>query len=315
MAYQEGSGAVSQGKSWFSLIAHREGPIDHMPAGTSAKVKKSVLPFAYAPTTLLTVGDAGPGPPSFIGTTYTSIVLPGVSCLRVYSRSLGSATLTGSGRCPRAGGRCGSTPPAARTPTKPARGPRRRRSRSARRRPAAHSGSRGTHEISRAPEAPGRTPPPSETKFRSSVRSQTQFGQEGRVLGRVVGLAGFEPAASSSRTKRSTKLSHSPWKGRRTLVAGSRAVNGSFQIIAVPSRGPRFLGGPGWQAAWAGRPGRRPGRSRSPRPASGVWFGVEGASGGENRRLRGAVRPEMGAFFAPKMGVKHFVIAILRAAP
>jgi hypothetical protein len=23
----------------------------------------------YAPTTLLTVGDAGPGPPSFIGTT------------------------------------------------------------------------------------------------------------------------------------------------------------------------------------------------------------------------------------------------------
>ncbi len=30
----------------------------------------------------------------------------------------------------------------------------------------------------------------------------------------MVGLAGFEPAASSSRTKRSTKLSHSPlWSG------------------------------------------------------------------------------------------------------
>ncbi len=29
---------------------------------------------------------------------------------------------------------------------------------------------------------------------------------------KVVGLAGFEPAASSSRTKRSTKLSHSPYQ-------------------------------------------------------------------------------------------------------
>ena len=43
----------------------------------------------------------------------------------------------------------------------------------------------------------------------------------------LVGLAGFEPAASSSRTKRSTKLSHSPFlKG-----SGLKAVfpNGSIE--------------------------------------------------------------------------------------
>lgn len=37
----------------------------------------------------------------------------------------------------------------------------------------------------------------------------------------MVGLAGFEPAASSSRTKRSTKLSHSPsLKGRHSRSRG-----------------------------------------------------------------------------------------------
>ena len=36
----------------------------------------------------------------------------------------------------------------------------------------------------------------------------------------MVGLAGFEPAASSSRTKRSTKLSHSPLNLFRVIAGG-----------------------------------------------------------------------------------------------
>ena len=42
----------------------------------------------------------------------------------------------------------------------------------------------------------------------------------------MVGLAGFEPAASSSRTKRSTKLSHSPFfcgaESRQAISVGQR---------------------------------------------------------------------------------------------
>jgi hypothetical protein len=39
----------------------------------------------------------------------------------------------------------------------------------------------------------------------------------------LVGVTGFEPAASSSRTKRATKLRHTPWLPARTLVRGGEA--------------------------------------------------------------------------------------------
>ena len=75
-----------------------------------------------------------------------------------------------------------------------------------------------------------------------------------------IGLAGFEPAASSSRTKRSTKLSHSPWKGGATLGAGSGAVNGSFPNIFGVARlgeGAGFAGVPGLPAFAQGGQGGR----------------------------------------------------------
>jgi hypothetical protein len=39
----------------------------------------------------------------------------------------------------------------------------------------------------------------------------------------LVGVTGFEPAASSSRTKRATKLRHTPWHAALTFGAGSEA--------------------------------------------------------------------------------------------
>ncbi|GEM_PF-1310646 len=35
-----------------------------------------------------------------------------------------------------------------------------------------------------------------------------------------VGVTGFEPAASSSRTKRATKLRHTPWQSHTTHTGG-----------------------------------------------------------------------------------------------
>ena len=35
------------------------------------------------------------------------------------------------------------------------------------------------------------------------------------LLFRVVGVAGFEPTASSSRTKRAAKLRHTPWRAQQ----------------------------------------------------------------------------------------------------
>jgi hypothetical protein len=49
------------------------------------------------------------------------------------------------------------------------------------------------------------------------------------VNGVVVGLAGFEPAASSSRTKRSTKLSHSPFCEERKLGGTLCVVNAKIR--------------------------------------------------------------------------------------
>jgi len=45
----------------------------------------------------------------------------------------------------------------------------------------------------------------------------------GQSLDHRVGVTGFEPAASSSRTKRATKLRHTPWLSLRDL-AGTRAA-------------------------------------------------------------------------------------------
>jgi hypothetical protein len=55
----------------------------------------------------------------------------------------------------------------------------------------------------------------------------------------VVGLAGFEPAASSSRTKRSTKLSHSPFEGSQSSSA-PRWVN--IKLCSCLSRLRRLRG-------------------------------------------------------------------------
>lgn len=49
---------------------------------------------------------------------------------------------------------------------------------------------------------------------------------------KVVGLAGFEPAASSSRTKRSTKLSHSPFtEGAAQYGRADRGSSERFSLI------------------------------------------------------------------------------------
>ena len=38
----------------------------------------------------------------------------------------------------------------------------------------------------------------------------------------VVGVTGFEPAASSSRTKRATKLRHTPWQTARIVAQAAK---------------------------------------------------------------------------------------------
>ena len=57
--------------------------------------------------------------------------------------------------------------------------------------------------------------------------SQNIHGEHGDVV--MVGLAGFEPAASSSRTKRSTKLSHSPFCEGRKLGGALGMVNAKIR--------------------------------------------------------------------------------------
>ena len=52
----------------------------------------------------------------------------------------------------------------------------------------------------------------------------------------TVGLTGFEPAASSSRTKRATKLRHSPIGNQRMLAeAGPHAEIGLVNVSSVAS--------------------------------------------------------------------------------
>ncbi len=42
------------------------------------------------------------------------------------------------------------------------------------------------------------------------VRLKEEEANSGKLAGESIGLAGFEPAASCTRGRRSTKLSHSP---------------------------------------------------------------------------------------------------------
>ena len=51
--------------------------------------------------------------------------------------------------------------------------------------------------------------------------------------GRLVGVGGFEPPTSRSRTERSTKLSHTPTR-RGSIPSGPAACSGA--IVALPSR-------------------------------------------------------------------------------
>jgi len=44
----------------------------------------------------------------------------------------------------------------------------------------------------------------------ANVRFIVKICNSIRLIGKKIGLVGFEPTASSSRTRRSTKLSHSP---------------------------------------------------------------------------------------------------------
>jgi hypothetical protein len=48
----------------------------------------------------------------------------------------------------------------------------------------------------------------------------------------LVGVAGFEPTASSSRTKRATKLRHTPWQPRQHT-----GCTGAHSSVAQPLRG------------------------------------------------------------------------------
>src|SRR6478609_2954252 len=61
----------------------------------------------------------------------------------------------------------------------------------------------------------------------------------------MVGVTGFEPAASSSRTKRATKLRHTPWlrlppRTRATRTENSRATAPAPNRVHVVPAGRRF---------------------------------------------------------------------------
>ncbi len=57
----------------------------------------------------------------------------------------------------------------------------------------------------------------------------------------LVGVTGFEPAAFWSRTKRSTKLSHTPKKNSiKNTVTKSREYAQIFEPNALPVRCPKF---------------------------------------------------------------------------
>lgn len=78
------------------------------------------------------------------------------------------------------------------------------------------------------------------------IPSRSAFPQVGGDL-RLVGLTGFEPAASSSRTRRATKLRHSPplpaWREARGTLPERRGDNESGMVDAWHSALPRARAG------------------------------------------------------------------------
>ena len=94
----------------------------------------------------------------------------------------------------------------------------------------------------------------------------------------VVGVTGFEPAASSSRTKRATKLRHTPWLSPPTRDRGQH----ENMRIAEPRPGPAT------QSGAASRPGVAV-RTRSAR-GEGQQRGL-GAAGEPHRRVRRRAQP------------------------
>ena len=106
----------------------------------------------------------------------------------------------------------------------------------------------------------------------------------------MVGVAGFEPTTSSSRTKRATKLRHTPVERRKSTGGGWSDQNGS------DSR--------------AGTRGPRPGRRR--------WAAASGNGGeGEQRRLGRAGEPHRGVRRGAQTGrdVEHRTATVDPAEP
>jgi hypothetical protein len=52
----------------------------------------------------------------------------------------------------------------------------------------------------------------------------------------LVGLVGFEPTASASRTQRSTKLSHSPWQDKAGNYHAPREKQGAEAMFERQNR-------------------------------------------------------------------------------
>lgn len=80
---------------------------------------------------------------------------------------------------------------------------------------------------------------PAQVQVGENVRPRTMSGAS--RIKPVVGVTGFEPAASSSRTTRATKLRHTPWLGWQLYLmcgcCGNRAHKGACcRMSAVTGR-------------------------------------------------------------------------------
>src|SRR4051812_32029824 len=95
----------------------------------------------------------------------------------------------------------------------------------------------------------------------------------------MVGLTGFEPAASSSRTRRATKLRHSP-------IAGPRTPSGSPAAATIPEgEGPLEIG-PRTGRSVPGDQGEQAGLGAAGDPDPGVRAGPETRGHMQPRRAR-----------------------------
>ena len=73
----------------------------------------------------------------------------------------------------------------------------------------------------------------------SSSRGSHQTRREPLNCRNTVGVTGFEPAASSSRTKRATKLRHTPWHTACIMVQAAKQETSRASVPAPNRVGPQ----------------------------------------------------------------------------